>query len=551
MTRRRETEALDISAEFRRSYEDYRADFDIGGTGRYMPTPRGVQVTGSGADYHYRNEAQFFRAIERARHFDRNNMVVGQGINRLAANLIQDGFTIDVKTGDKKIDADLKAAWYEWCEDPEQCDSEGEKSFYEMEELAARTIPVDGDIFCLPQKENGTLQWLEAHRCRRPASSRSKNCIHGVNLDPSTARRTSYFFTKQDIDPLGSVRTLNDVLSIDARDDDGEKQVLHLHWPRRFSQRRGVTAFAPAALPIQYHDDIQFANLVAAQVQSCYAILEQQLAGMGPNLPAPRTGSEAQTGSRSTEIELDGTTRTKEGMSPGMRIRAKDGYGLTGFTPTIPGPQYTEHALMILTIIAINLDLPVHVLLLDPTKTNFSGWRGAIDEARKRFRVMQRLLISRFYRPVWRWFVRYRIADDVALNAAMDRSGIRLFNHEWRPPTWSYIEPLKDIQADTLEGASSLTSRRRIKARRGEEWDEIAPEIVVDNGLLIREAKKEAAAINKAFPEDDPITWRDVVSLPMPQGVTMALKAEATAENGKTPEAPTGDELPIYAEASE
>ena len=548
MARRRDNSALEVSSEFHRAYDDYRADFDIGGSGRFFPTPRGVQTSGSGADYHYRDESRFFRGIERARNFDRNNMVVGQGINRLAANLVQDGFTVDVKTGDQAIDTDLKEGWSEWCNDPELCDFEGEKSFYEMEVLAARTIPVDGDLFCLPLAE-GSLQWMEAHRCRRPASTRRNN-VHGVNLNATTARRVSYFFTREDIDPLGSVRTLKDVVEIAARDDDGEKQVLHLHWPTRFSQRRGITAFAPAALPIHYHDDIQFANLVAAQVQSCYAILEQEELANGPNLPAPRTGTEAQTGSRSTETLDDGSTRTSEGMSPGMRIRAKPGWKLSGFSPTIPGPQYTEHALMILTIIAINLDLPVHVLLLDPTKTNFSGWRGAIEQARIRFRVMQRLLINRFYTPVWRWFVRQRAAEDKALAAAMDRGGIRLLAHEWMPPTWQYIEPLKDVQSDVLEAASSQSSRRRIKARRGEEWEKIAPEIAIDNGLLIRAAKREAAAINKEFPQDEPITWRDVVSLPMPQGVTVALKTETEAAADAETTASKPAKTPAKAEAS-
>src|SRR5436190_1631730 len=177
---------------------------------------------GGGADYHYRNETQFFRAIERARFFQRNNMVVGQGVRRLAANLVQDGFNLDVTTSDEKADKDLKDAWYAWCEDPELCDAEGEKTFYEMEVLAAATIPTDGDLFCLPLSE-GSLQWMEAHRCRKPRSLK-RDCVHGVTLDKNTARRKSYLFTREDVDPLGSVRTLQDVVELPARDADGEKQ---------------------------------------------------------------------------------------------------------------------------------------------------------------------------------------------------------------------------------------------------------------------------------------------------------------------------------------
>lgn len=526
MARRRDNEALNVSNEFRSALEDYRADFDIGGSGRYLPSPKGVQVGGSGADYHYANETKFFRAIERARAYDRNNMVVGQGINRLAANLVQDGFTLDVTTGDEKIDADLKEQWYDWADDPARCDSEGEKTFYEMELLAARTIPVDGDIFCLLRTSNA-LQWMEAHRCRRPASSRSKTCIHGVNLDAQTAARKSFYFTTQDIEPLGNVKTLQDVVEVNARDDDGERAVLQLFFPQRFSQRRGVTAFAPIALPAQYHDDIQFANLVAAQVQSCFAILEQQGVNLGPNLPGPSTAADPQLGARTTETLEDGSLRTAEGMSPGMRVRARPGYQLTGFSPSIPGPRYIEHSLMVLTFIAINLDLPVHVLLLDPSKTNFSGWRGAIEQARIRFRVMQRQLITRFYTPVWRWFVRHRMADDAILAKQLAKLGRKLYSHAWHPPTWSYIEPHKDISANALELATLQTSPRRQRARQGEDFDDVVPEITDDAGKLLRAAELKATELNTELNPERPFTREEVLRLFTASGVNVsATQAE-------------------------
>jgi len=37
-----------------------------------------------------------------------------------------------------------------------------------------------------------------------------------------------------------------------------------------------------------------------------------------------------------------------------------------------------------LGILAVNLDLPLCVFLLDASETNYSGFRGAIDQARQR-----------------------------------------------------------------------------------------------------------------------------------------------------------------------
>jgi capsid protein len=527
MSRRRENEALDLPLSFRSALEDYRQDFDIGGTSRYLPTPRGVNISGTGADYHYENESKFFRAIERARAYDRNNMVVGQGINRLVANLVQDGFTVDPTTGDPKIDQALKDDWYGWGEDPEQCDFEGEKTFYQMELLAARAEPVDGDIFALPL-ESGQLQWLEAHRCRRPSSLRRNTCIHGVNLNPDSAKRTGYFFTKEDIGPLGAVRALKDVIEIDARDEEGHRQVLHQYSPSRFSQRRGVTAFAPIALPTVYHDDIQFSALVAAQMQNCWAIIEETQQQVNP--PPPRTGSDPQTGARTTDSYEDGVSRTVEGVAPGMRIRGREGWTTRGFSPTIPGPQFKEHTLMILSIISVNLDLPLVIFLLDATQTNFSGFRGALSQARIRFRVRQRQRIDQFYSPVWRFRVRQKLAKDAALRNAAKRSGINVFSHAWHPPTWSYIEPHKDISANALELATLQTSPRRQRARQGEDFDDVVPEIIDDAGKLLEAAELKAQDLNARLKPAEEFTREEVLRVFTAGGVQVSAAQEAAQE---------------------
>ncbi len=523
--RQQDTEALPLAASFRSAMSEYRAEFSIGGTGRYLPSPRGIQAQGSGADYHYANETQFFRGIERARDFDRNNMVVGSGVNKLIANVVQDGFTLDPTTSDEGFNTELKALWYDWCDNEDSCDWEQERTFPAMESMVLRNAIVDGDLLCLPL-EDGSLQFIEAHRLRHPASVSKRNVIHGVELDPKTGRRIRYHVTKPDIDAYRP-KTLADVQTYNARGEDGEKQVLHVYFPTRFSQRRGVTAFAPIAYPVAYHDDLQFAKLVQAQVCSAYAILEQQIVGQQVP-PPPRTGDEPQTGARFEEALADGTTRTTEGISPGMRVRARPGWELKGFSPAVPNPEFFMHASLILTIIAINLDLPVHVLLLDPTKTNFSGWRGAIEQARIRFRKIQRDLIKQFHTPVYRWKLRQWAAEDKAIARRMEQMPARdFFSHAWHPPTWSYIEPSKDITANAQEAATCQTSRRRQRARVGEDWQDIVPEIVEDNAMLILAAQKRATELNKLPEFSDErakLTWRDIAALPMPDGVTMAMK---------------------------
>ena len=56
---------------------------------------------------------------------------------------------------------------------------------------------------------------------------------------------------------------------------------------------------------------------------------------------------------------------------------------------------------MLLGILAVNLDLPLCVFLLDASETNYSGFRGAIDQARQRWREIQSWMMGSFHGPVY------------------------------------------------------------------------------------------------------------------------------------------------------
>ena len=197
-------------------------DYYAAENNRYMPTPRGVAAMGSGADYHYRTESQYLRMLERARWIDRDNMVVGQGVTRLVANIVQDGFTLDVETGDDGLDADLKSRWTDWAEDPDACDFEGERTWTEFESLTLRNTIVDGDLVILPLAL-GSLQAVESHRLRTPYGGGRQNIVHGVELSADRRRREAYHLTPDPINPQRAVSRHTTFQRYPARGADGRR----------------------------------------------------------------------------------------------------------------------------------------------------------------------------------------------------------------------------------------------------------------------------------------------------------------------------------------
>lgn len=508
MVRRRNQQASIVSV-----MDDLRAEFRAGKDSRFQSRLQGVASMGSGADWHFRTEARQLHMLERARHYDRNDVIVGQGVSRLVANIVQDGFRLDPQTGDGGLDREMKWRWAAWAGDPDQCHSEGELSFAQMEALALRSVVVDGDVIALPLTD-GRIQWVEAHRLRTPRSTK-RNVIYGVQVDDQK-RRIAYWLTKDDVDPLRPVNLVSDVRIYPARDADGNRQVLHIYSPKRFSQTRGVTALAPVSETIGMHDDLQFATLVKCQMASLIAILRER----GPNWqPMGAT----QYGEQTTDTAA-GYTRTIEGVGAGLEIAGDVDEKLSAFAGNVPSPEFLNHAHLILTFIAINLDMPVHVLLIDPSQTNFSGWRGAIDQARLRWKQIQSWLLGAFHSPIYRWKVRQWLQTDVAIQSLAAKPGIDPFGHRWNPPQFPYIDPMTDASADLLQVRNGLNSHRRIQAARGREWEEVADELILDNAYAIRAALREAREINAEF-DEAAVHWRELVSLPTPDGVSVAVGA--------------------------
>ena len=202
----------------------------------------------------------------------------------------------------------------------------------------------------------------------------------------------------------------------------------------------------------------------------------------------------------------------------------------------MPNSEYLQQVKLILQIIGVNFGLPLCLVLMDGSETNFSGWRGAVDEARKGFVADQVNLVRRLNRPAYIWKLSQHLAEtkDAALKKAFRKLDKAIYRHNWNLPTWSYIEPVADAEGDATQLRNALTSPRRLHAARGKDWEEIAEESVADNSFAIEAAAKQAAKINATFPDSPAVTWRDLIALPMPQGQTIALQDPAAIKAQET-----------------
>lgn len=512
------------------AFQKIRADYDMSRASRFVRRRTGVNPSGSGADYHYRNETQYYADIEQARDMDRNDSLVGTLADRRVDNIIQQGFTLDPKTGDKKLDLDLWQRWESFANDSDQCDVAGEMTFREIERAVCRSESIDGDQIVVGTVD-GSFQVLESHLIKTVA--KTDGVFLGVESDRYGKRQryhlveeTSVFGQMQQREP------------IDVRDADGVRQLFHVYSPRRVYQTRGVTQLAPIFSLSGMLEDINFAKLVQQQMVSMWAILHEY----APSPDGSRPPTTVDDGiDKRTESTGSGASRTVAGYSPGMEYFAEEGETLKGFAPNIPNSEYFQQVRLIMQILGVNFGLPLCLVLMDGSETNFSGWRGAVDEARKGFVADQLNLMRRFHKPAYIWKVHRWLLEDSALRSAAKKRDI--FNHNWNLPTWSYIEPVADAIGDAEQLKNALTSPRRLHAARGKDWEEVSEEIVADNAYAIELAAKRAADFNAKNPNSPQLTWRDLIPLPMPNGVTVAMQDPALVDaQSKTPETEQTDQ---------
>lgn len=503
---------FDVSAAFGAMRSDYAAAKET----QYMRGRTGIALGGSGEDYHFRNEAEFFKILEYARDFDRNDMHVSAFVDRVKTNTLQGGFTLDPQTGDKQLNNVLWQLWDDWANDPQRCDASGRNTFAELIEQVFRSRIVDGEMFALLTDDG--VQLVESHRCKNPGGG--ENVVLGIELN-ERRKPIRYHFSEDVLEARVAGYIAGPTVPIDAFDERGRPQVLHVLTRRRPSQTRGVSAFAPIFSTLDKIEDITFAKMLQQQIVSCFAILRERALksdGNGYPEPTPLGPQEVvQTGA-----STGATTETLEGVAPGMIVTGQPGEKLTGFSPNVPNAEFFQHYESMLTIVSINLGLPLMLALLRPDGS-YSAYRGAIDQARFGFRANQQALLRTFSKPVYRWLLDRWADETPALADARRRLGEAYYRHRWNLPAFPYIEPVADAQSDLMRLANGLISPRRLHAERGRDWDDVVVETIADLSYAIRRAKKAAAKINSRFDDGMPVHWRELMPLPTATGQSISL----------------------------
>jgi hypothetical protein len=203
-------------------------------------------------------------------------------------------------------------------------------------------------------------------------------------------------------------------------------------------------------------------------------------------------GTPPGTGAHSVALEIDGVpVVTAEGTSI---LRAASEAGIP-----IPRLCATDSLRAFLRVIGLPLGMPLELVLLDWSQTNYSSARAALEQAWVGFRAWQSILVEQFLAPVLAWQLERWVTDRKLPAPPEGLAGVK---SSWIAPSFPWLDQLKEAQA----WASKLDRGMETHARSIKSLGLDPDQVLEQREKEIRQAITRAQSIEKATGEAVPWT---------------------------------------------
>ena len=422
----------------------------------------------------------------RARYLIRNNGYAANAVESWAGNAVGTGIKPSSGIADAVLKDRVQRLWLRWTD---ESDAEGLTDFYGQQRRAARELFIAGEVFfrIRPRRpEDGLsvplqLQMLPAEMLplnHNQALDNGHRIRQGIEFD-RIGRRVAYHFLRRHPGDITDPGLAGETVRVPA------ESVLHIVDPVDAGQLRGVSRFSPALVKLFLLDQYDDAELDRKKVAAMFVGFV-----------------------RRPERELDNTAdRDDQGepllpLEPGQLQMLDDGEDITFSTPADVGGNYESFQYRTLLQVAAALGLPYANLTADMLKANYSNTRAALLEFRRRIESFQHsVIVYQMCRAVWaRWMDMAVVSGQLALPDYEQRRADYL-DCNWLPPRWDWVDPLKDIRAETLAIQSGFKSRTQAIGERGFDAAMVDAEIASDRD---REARL-GLAFTRGVPPATPL----------------------------------------------
>jgi lambda family phage portal protein len=359
------------------------------------------------------------------------------------------------------------------------------------------------------------LQLLDADRCSNPDRQADRRGLAGgIETDTDGAPLRYWFTDRHPGEFLLGSTALNwtPVEAFGAQ--SGQRQVLHLYHKLEPELLRGEPYLTPVVELLKQLTDYSSAEITAAVVNSCFAVVSKTDGAQGVDL-------EGSAG------PADGTGQPINLVKPGQIVDLGMNETLDSFSPQRPSAAFDPFVLAVLRQIGVALELPYEVLIKHFT-SSYSAARAALLEVWKFYRGKRDWLQFGLCQPVYEALVTEAVARGrLVAPGFLDDPGVRAawLACEWHGPSPGNIDPLRETQA--------LELQMRIRTKTlSQATTELNGTDVIDNLDQIRV-------------EQDAMAERNIVQFWTGSQAGVVTQEQAQTDEGQQPSpAPAGGQQP-------
>lgn len=389
------------------------------------------------------------------------NVVGPNGIELEARLLAQDGMSYKRKTNET-----IETAWEAWGERG-TCDVTGKLCWTDVQRLVLRTVARDGECLVrlvrdFPNDFAFAVQVLEAdyldvqfNQERLPNGNRIRM---GIEQDVWGRPVAYHLFRTNPADVTGAP-------AAQYRERVPADEIIHVHQVTRPGQTRGIPWMHSAMLRLNMLGGYEEAELVAARTAAC----------KGGFYTSP-------TGEEFIGDAVDANGNIVESMEPGTFTQLPAGVTFTPFDPTHPTTSFADFVKGVLRGVASGLNVSYNTLASDLEGVNYSSIRQGVLDDRDGWRVLQAFLIENLCEPVFAAWL-----DMAMLSQQLDLSLFDLprvlDGCEWQARGWSWVDPLKDMNADIEAINNGLKTRTQCLAERGLDIEDVFAQLQQEREL--------------------------------------------------------------------
>lgn len=387
-------------------------------------TRDGVNTIGVHFPTDRRRDYDRVKLVEFSRQFYAENAIYAGMISRASGYIVGNGFELQARTEDDDWNKSAESLWREFWRAPE---IKNVNSGRQIERIICQELLITGESFVL-LLDKGQIQVIESEQISRTYQD------DGIDVD-AYGRPVRFYvapYSGGRVDTARAKATPSEFVIYATKTD--RPAVLRAKPPCQ-------SAFSM----LHRINDVINSEAAAWQLLSRFAMAVLRSGG------AELAFNESIADDSKASGNGDMANRIHE-TDYALIYHGEPGEDVKGIDRNIPGQNFSESVVMFMRLLGLPLGLPLEIILLDWTKSNYSQSRAVLEQAYQTFLGWQYLLEDRFYKKLYQWKLNEWVANG-ELKPRADQNA-----HEWIKPTFPWIDQYKEAQAYALRLDRSLVT---------------------------------------------------------------------------------------------